>query len=246
MQQFQDRNLAGDDPAEKIIIALDVANRNDALRLVDELSGHVGAFKIGLQLFCAAGPQIVRDVIAAGQRVFLDLKFHDIPNTAAMASVEAARLGAWMFNVHALGGREMMRRVADDVSAACERDGHERPLIMAVTVLTSSDDSMLAETGQAGPAAEQATRLALLAADCGLDGVVASAREAKRIKNAVGRLGFITVTPGIRQTIETNDDQKRVMSVRNALSAGADFLVVGRPVTASNDRLGALRSIVGE
>ena len=227
---------------KRVIVALDVETTTEARGIIDSLRGEVAGFKIGLQLFATAGPDFVREV-AAANRVFLDLKFHDIPSTVASASVEAARLGVWMFNVHASGGREMMKRTFEEVSRCCEREGRNRPFIIGVTVLTSSDAATLRETGIEKAADQQVLNLARLAAECHLDGVVASPLEAASIREAIARPEFLIVTPGVRPNFATNDDQKRVMTPRSALSAGSDYLVIGRPITRAVDRLAALKEI---
>ena len=231
---------------QQIIVALDVEGAEEARFIVAELGAHVGAFKIGLQLFTSAGPGFVREVVDSGARVFLDLKFHDIPNTVAMASVEAARLGVWMFNIHSLGGAEMMRRTVEEVNGACERENLERPKMIGVTVLTSSDQATLGEIGIREEINSQVLNLAKLTAECGLDGVVASPHEVSMIRENIGDRNFLIVTPGIRPDFATNDDQKRVMTPGEAVSAGSDFLVIGRPVTKAENRLEAVRKILGE
>lgn len=231
---------------EKIIVALDVETRNEARQILGELDGRVGAFKIGMQLFTAAGPEFVREVTASGVKVFLDLKFHDIPNTVAKAGVEAARLGVWMFNVHAIGGSEMMKRTANDVGEFCLQSGVDRPHIIAVTVLTSSSADTLKETGFEGTVGQQVTNLARLVHLCELDGVVASPREVIAIREAVDDRTFITVTPGIRPAGGTTDDQRRVTTLRDAVANGSDYVVVGRPITKAADRVGALESMIAE
>ena len=233
-------------PKDRIIVALDVPRASEAFSIVDELKGYVGAFKVGLQLFTATGPDLVRKLVDSGARVFLDLKFHDIPNTVARASVEATRLGVWMFNVHAAGGGEMMRRTVEEVCAVCERESLKRPKIIAVTVLTSSNNATLEETGIAGETEPQVLRLAVLASKCGLGGVVASPIEIKPIRARIASKDFLVVTPGIRPASATNDDQKRVTTPRDAFSAGADHLVIGRPITAAVDRSRAVEEIVRE
>lgn len=234
------------DVRDRIIVALDVDTADEARTIAQDLAGSVGGFKIGLQLFTAAGPDLVREFTRGGTRVFLDLKFHDIPNTVAKAAVEAARLGVWMFNIHASGGGEMMRRTVDDVTFACEREGIERPLIIGVTVLTSSDTETLDETGVSNNVEDQVVILSRLAHRCGLDGVVASPREVRAVKAAIGDPRFLTVTPGIRQDAATDDDQKRVTTVTQAISNGSDYLVIGRPVTQAADRLAAVRQLIGQ
>jgi orotidine-5'-phosphate decarboxylase len=233
------------EPKEKLIVALDVDSADSARALIDEIGNVVGAFKIGLQLFSAAGPDFVRELTGAGHRIFLDLKFHDIPNTVSAASIEAARLGVWMFNVHALGGAEMLRRTANSVAEFCEREGIERPKIIGVTVLTSSDANELREIGIETGVEATVLNLARLAAKCSLDGIVASPREAAAVKNAAGG-NFLVVTPGIRPASETNDDQKRVNTPADAARLGADYLVVGRPITAADNKREAATAIVNE
>lgn len=236
---------------DKVIVALDVDDLSKARRLVDSLRGEAGAFKIGLQLFTAAGPEFVRELVGSGLPVFLDLKFHDIPNTVGKASVEAARLGVWMFNVHASGGSEMMRRTVEEVTETCGKEGLEIPRIIAVTVLTSSAARTLNETGIDRDVTSQVLNLAGLTAECGLHGVVASPLEIAPVRKRCGP-DFLIVTPGIRpfegnRPIDaTKDDQKRVMSPAAAVAAGADYLVIGRPITGAADPLKALQDIVGQ
>ena len=225
---------------DRIIVALDVESVDTALGIVNELANSVGAFKIGLQLFTAAGPSFVRKLCEQGHRIFLDLKFHDIPNTVAQASVEATRLGVWMFNVHAVGGSEMMKRTHDGITETCERESLVRPRILAVTVLTSSDSNVLRETGIEGDMEKQVVKLAQLTAEYGLDGVVVSAREAAAIRTSISQ-PFLVVTPGIRPASAARDDQKRVTTAADAITKGADYIVVGRPITqAANMREAAL------
>lgn len=219
---------------ERLVIALDVSTKERALQLVDALAPHVGMFKIGSQLFTACGPQLVRDVVERGGRVFLDLKFHDIPNTVASAVVEAARLGVSICNVHALGGLEMMRSLRSRLDEAVERDGLIRPRVLAVTVLTSHDQKSLERLGIRESIAQLVVRLARLTAEAGLDGVVASAHEIDLIRNAIPD-PFIILTPGLRPEWAAVGDQKRVMTPREALQAGADYLVIGRPIIEHPD-----------
>ncbi len=233
------------DIRSKVIVALDVADRDAALKIVDELHGKVGAFKVGLQLFTAAGPSFVRKLADRGEDVFLDLKFHDIPNTVSSASVSAAELGVWMLNVHAAGGSEMMRRTARTVRSACAEAGLRSPLLIGVTVLTSSDRSTLSEVGVESSTAEQVVRLAVLTKNAGFDGVVASAQEAAAIRAACGD-DLLIVTPGIRPKDATFDDQKRVMTLGGAIAAGSSYVVVGRPIIAASDRVAALESLIYE
>jgi orotidine-5'-phosphate decarboxylase len=203
-------------------------------------------FKIGSQLFTAAGPDIVREIIAKGGRVFLDLKFHDIPNTVAAAGVEATRLGVSIFNVHAGGGVEMMRRTADAVAETALREGLERPKVIAVTLLTSMDDAGLGGIGIDTAAKQLVRHFARAAADSGLAGVVASPQEIELIRVAVAQPNFLIVTPGIRSATDAADDQRRTMTAAEAVRAGADYLVVGRPITAAVDRIEAARLIISQ
>ena len=224
---------------DRLIIALDVESGQRARELARELSPFAGAFKIGLQLFVSAGPEFVRSLCEDGYRIFLDLKFHDIPNTVAKAAVEATRLGVWMFNVHASGGNEMMRRAVSEVGEICEKESLKRPKMIGVTVLTSSAGDALRENGIEGTAADQVLHLARLAKAAGLDGVVASPQECRAIKAELGA-EFMVVTPGIRPTDASNDDQKRVMTPDAAIASGSDYLVIGRPITkAQNMKLAA-------
>jgi len=231
---------------DRIIVALDVDSADKAREIARELQAAVGAFKIGLQLFAAAGPQLVREFSDAGVKVFLDLKFHDIPNTVAKASVEAARLGVWMFNIHASGGSDMMRQTVAEVGGACESEKIARPLIIGVTVLTSANVYTINEVGIDGDVESQVVRLARLAADCGLDGVVASPQEVGAILNTITGSKFLTVTPGIRPAFATDDDQKRVTTFGQAMANGSDYVVIGRPIVQANDRLAAVEQIVAE
>lgn len=230
----------------KLIVALDVETAREALKLFSALKEVAGMFKTGSQLFTAAGPQIVREIVRAGGRVFLDLKFHDIPNTVAAAGVEAARLGVSIFNVHACGGSEMMRRTAEAVAETAEREGFTRPQVIAVTVLTSADDSVLAEAGFSSKTEEQVARMARLAHDAGLDGVVASPHEVELVREVVEGRDFIVVTPGVRPAGIDRDDQKRVMTPAEAVRAGADYLVVGRAILKAPDPALAAQWIIEE
>ena len=232
---------------EKLIVALDVETAAEARRVFGNLREAAGMFKVGSQLFTAAGPDLVRRLVGEGARVFLDLKFHDIPNTAAAAAREAVRLGVALFNVHAAGGTEMMRRAADATAEEAARSGVRRPSLIAVTVLTSIDAGALGETGVAAPGVEeQVRRLARLADAAGLDGVVASPHEIVPVRETVGRTGFLVVTPGVHPTAAAYADQKRVTSPAEAIQRGADFIVVGRAILNSPDPARAARAVVEE
>ena len=229
----------------ELLVALDVDTVDEARALANTLRGWVGGFKIGSRLFTAHGPAFVEELVAKGDRVFLDLKFHDIPNTVAGAVAAATRLGVWMVNVHAGGGLEMMRaaRAAADEEAAKRSAGP--PLVIAVTVLTSFSQEGLAATGITTPIPDQVRRLALLAQDAGLDGVVASPQEITLIREACDPR-FAIVTPGIRGAGDAKGDQNRTASAAGALVAGASYLVVGRPIIAAADPRAAAQKIAEE
>lgn len=218
-----------------ILVALDVPSAREALALADTLRGAVGGYKVGSQLFTAEGPDIVRALAMRGDRVFLDLKFHDIPNTVAGAISSACRLGAWMVNVHAAGGPAMMA-AAKDAADRAATGGQARPIVIAVTVLTSMDAATLGTIGITKSPLAQVLHLARLAQDAGLDGVVASPLETAAIRAACGP-DFQIVTPGIRGGAagEAKNDQSRTMTPGEAVRAGANYLVVGRPITAAAD-----------
>jgi orotidine-5'-phosphate decarboxylase len=218
----------------RIIVALDCSTAGEAAGIA------LCRVKVGKELFTAAGPSLVEDLMGMGFEVFLDLKYHDIPNTVAQACRAAARLGVWMVNVHCSGGRGMLRAAREALE-----EFDPRPLLVGVTVLTSLEKADLAEIGLAGEPEELVLRLAGLARDSGLDGVVCSAREALALRVRFGR-DFCLVTPGIRPAWASHDDQARVMTPRAALEAGADYLVIGRPVTRAPDPLQALREIASE
>jgi orotidine-5'-phosphate decarboxylase len=230
----------------KLIVALDVETAREALNLFNALKDVAGMFKVGSQLFTAAGPELVREIVRAGASVFLDLKFHDIPNTVASAGVEAARLGVSIFDVHACGGSEMMRHTTEAVAETAEREGIKRPLIIGITVLTSFDDSTLAEAGVSSNTQEQVRRMARLAAEAGLDGVVSSPHEVKLIRESVERQDFVVVAPGVRLIGAATDDQRRVMTPLEAVRAGADYLVVGRAILKAPDPAQAAQEIIEE
>jgi orotidine-5'-phosphate decarboxylase len=230
---------------EKLIVALDVDTADKALALVDQLREVAGMFKIGSTLFTAVGPQIVKDIIASGSRVFLDLKFHDIPHQVAGAARSAAELGVSMFTVHSSGGPEMMKSAAQAVAEVAERTGAPRAAVLAISVLTSVDSAILSQIGIAEPPAESVIRLVKLAEAAGVDGVVASPQEVTAIRSAIAKPSFLVVTPGIRPA-QTEDDQRRVATPEAALAAGASYLVIGRPITGAPDPLAAARAIVSE
>jgi orotidine-5'-phosphate decarboxylase len=224
----------------KIIVALDYPDARAAQEMAARLDPALCRVKVGKELFTAAGPALVETLVARGFGVFLDLKFHDIPNTVASACKAAARLGVWMMNVHASGGRAMMQAAREALAS-----GEQRPKLIAVTVLTSMAQTDLADIGMQGCPEEAVLRLARLAQESGLDGVVCSAREAAALR-AECAAKFILVTPGIRLAEGTQDDQKRVMTPRAAVNAGADYLVIGRPVTQATDPVATLLRIVQE
>jgi len=248
-------------------VALDLPSGNAATRMAERLQGHVGMFKVGSELFTAEGPVPVRYLVTTGQRVFLDLKFHDIPNTVRAAAREAAELGVSMVNVHASGGRKMMEAALEGARSALHHPaqgsalqsvsrqvqgsagivvGNEaRPRVLAVTILTSLESQDLEELGISGTPVEAVIRLARLAQSAGLDGVVASPREISAIRQACGP-GFLIVTPGIRPASAATNDQARIATPASAIAAGADYLVVGRPITGAPDPVAAADAIVAE
>ncbi len=219
---------------DRLVVAADLSSRDELLRLVDELRGAVGVIKIGLQAFVANGPEIVREIVAGGEKVFLDLKIHDIPNTAEHAVAEAAALGASIITVHTSGGASMLRACA-----------HPGALVLGVTILTSLDDAEVASVGYRGSAMESAVRLAAVAQAAGLRGVVASPHEIGAIRKACGDQ-FVILTPGIRPAGEAAGDQRRTMTPAEAVRAGADYIVVGRPITNAKSRREAALRIVDE
>lgn len=233
------------DARKKLIFALDVEGFEEAGKWVRQLHEYVGLFKVGKQLFTRCGPEVVRMIRGEGGEVFLDLKYHDIPNTVASAGAEACGLGVKMFNVHALGGLEMMQSTVARVDRLYPRGAPERPLLLAVTILTSSTEETLQQVGIDRPVAEMVPRLARLAQDAGMDGVVASPREVPLIREACGE-NFAIVTPGVRPGFAAHDDQKRVTTPAEAIAAGADFLVIGRPISAAADPVAAAERILVE
>jgi orotidine-5'-phosphate decarboxylase len=231
---------------DRLIVALDVDTLGEAERLLDRLQGLVTRFKIGSQLFTAAGPPAVESVHKRGAEVFLDLKFHDIPNTVAGAAREAVRMGVLMFNVHASGGRAMMRAAADGAASAARELGARRPLVLAVTVLTSLDRSALSqELAVAASVEGHVLHLAGMAAEAGLDGCVASPNEIAALRTNRGP-GWVIVTPGVRPAGSATDDQSRIATPRDAVAAGARYLVVGRPITAAPDPARAAEAVLQE
>ena len=229
----------------RILVALDVETADEARDLANALRGGVGGFKIGKRLFTSCGPDIVRELVGKGDRVFLDLKFHDIPNTVAGAVAAATKLGVWMVNVHASGGAAMMRaaRAAADEEAA--KRSTPAPLVIAVTVLTSLDQAALNEVGIPGDLRSQVERLAVLTEASGLDGVVASPQEIEIVRGKTDRK-FIIVTPGIRSPDDEKGDQRRTLTAAQAVAAGANYLVVGRPIIAAADPRRAAERIAAD
>ena len=224
----------------KIFVALDVETKEKALEIVGDLKGLGACFKIGKQLFTSTGPELVREIVGMGEDVFLDLKYHDIPNTVAKAGVAAAELGFKIFNVHASGGRKMMEAVRSEMDKLTNP-----PLVLAVTILTSLGEEDIREVGFDRTIPEQIARLAKLAKDSGMDGVVASPLEIELIRETCGK-DFKILTPGIRPAFAAVNDQKRIATPAEALSKGADYLVIGRPITAAPDRREAFLKILEE
>ena len=224
----------------KVIVALDYPDAASAMQLVTRVAPDLCRLKVGKELFTRAGPRMVEDLAARGFDVFLDLKFHDIPNTVASACHAAADLGVWMMNVHALGGERMLQAAKEGASRS-----RYSPLLIAVTILTSMDESDLAAVGLAGSPLDNVLRLAQLAQQSGLDGVVCSSRETPILRAHLDP-GFRLITPGIRPAGSQADDQRRVMTPVDAINSGSDFLVIGRPVTRADDPVGVLRTINSE
>ena len=240
------KNTLNKNPREMLIFALDVGKGiEEAMTWVKRLRDHLEIFKIGKESYTRYGPCIVQKIKESGKKVFLDLKFHDIPNTVAGAAVGAVEQGVHMFNVHALGGREMMEKTVAAVSRGAQETALPPPIILAVTVLTSLHDGDLKQMGFDCSASELTLRLAKLAKDSGVSGVVASARDIANIRRACGN-DFVIVTPGMREAMSANDDQKRISTVRDAIEAGADYVVVGRPIRQAADPVQRVEEIVSE
>lgn len=228
------------DNRERLIVALDVAKALQAREIVAKVGAFASTYKVGKQLFTAEGPQVVRDLVASGRKVFLDLKYHDIPNTVGAAVREAAALGVSMLTVHAAGGSRMLRAAVEAAAGS-----PSRPLVLAVTVLTSFSDEDLREVGVAAGTQEQVMRMARLAQACGCGGVVTSPREARALRQLLGPEAAI-VTPGVRPAGAKREDQVRVATPREAIEAGASHIVVGRPITAAPDPAAAAKAILEE
>ena len=232
-------------PRERLIVALDVPKGSEALQLVDRLADRVGLFKIGLQLFTAEGPKLVREIVDRGCRVFLDLKLHDIPNTVASAGIEAARLGVHMLTLHTLGGESMLESTAERVRQVSQSEGLDAPLLLGVTILTSMDSPALATVGLSSSIDENVLALGRMAQRAGLGGVVCSPLEIRLLREGgVDRMKL--VTPGIRPAHAAKDDQARTMRPAEAIREGGDYLVIGRPITNASDPAAAAASILLE
>ena len=232
-------------PHQRTFVALDTTDVDHAEKLAESLKDHVGGMKVGKEFFTACGPAGVERIVACGMPVFLDLKFHDIPNTVAGAIRAAARLRPFMVNVHATGGGEMMRAALDAAREGGAAQGCAAPLVIAVTVLTSLNDEDLHRVGISDSAHDQVLRLADLAQLCGLDGVVCSAREASALKEQNGP-DFKLVVPGIRPAWASGDDQKRIVTPARAVADGADYLVIGRPITGAENPVDAADKVCAE
>ena len=232
-------------PEDRLIVALDVDTKEKAFGLVEMLRPKVKIFKIGSELFTSCGPDIVAGVKSKGCGIFLDLKFHDIPNTAAKSAAAAVRLGVSILNVHALGGYDMMKKASESVAMEAKKLKIVKPKIIAVTILTSMDENSLKKVGVADSMEGQVLRLAGLAKEASLDGVVASPSEVKPIRRGLGE-EFIIVTPGVRPEWAAVNDQKRIATPREAILNGATYIVVGRPITEASDPLAAAKRILEE
>ncbi len=234
------------DPKERIILALDVADYEEAIDIIERFREHIDIFKVGSELFTSVGPKIIEEIHTKGKKVFLDLKFHDIPNTVSRTARVAAELGVFMFNVHTLGGFEMMKNTAGTLVEVSLKKNKKRPLLLGVTILTSIDQHALRnELGIGQRMNTQVRHLSGLALKAGLDGVVASPQEIEIIRAHCGS-GFLIITPGIRPSWAPQDDQKRTMTPKEALRKGSDYLVMGRTIMAQPDPLKALERIKEE
>lgn len=233
-----------EDFAKRIIIALDVGNRGEALSLINQLEG-VEIFKVGLELFTAEGPSLLEKIKALGKKVFLDLKLHDIPNTVAEAVKVGVRHGVHMLTLHSSGGREMLEKAVASAAAEADKEGVEKPLLLAVTVLTSLKSDQLREIGMTDDTFSQVLRLAKLAKEAGVDGVVCSPQEIEIVKKETGR-DLLVVAPGIRPLWAAAHDQKRIMTPSLAIKKGADYLVIGRPITEAPSPQEAFLKILSE
>jgi orotidine-5'-phosphate decarboxylase len=235
--------MTREEAVKKIIFAMDVKEFSDVELWAELLSKHVGMFKVGKQLYTACGPAAVRMIQKCGGEIFLDLKYHDIPNTVAMATLEAANLGVKLCDLHALGGHEMMSKTMETLDK--NFSAAERPKVLAITVLTSSNEETLRGIGINLSVPEMVVKLAKLAQSAGVDGVVASPQEVGLIREACGK-DFLVVTPGVRPAFASTDDQKRIMTPSDAVKAGSDYLVIGRPIAAAENPVGAAQAIVDE
>ncbi len=234
------------EPRERIILALDVADYDEALDIIQKFKEHIDIFKVGSELFTSAGPKIVEKINSMGKKVFLDLKYHDIPNTVSKSALAAAQLGVFMFNVHTLGGLEMMKQSAQTLVEVSLKKNIERPRLLGVTILTSIDQAALRdELGIVQSMRTQVKHLAGLALKAGLDGVIASPQDIEIIRSHCGR-GFLIVTPGIRPLCTPQDDQKRTMAPKKAIRRGADYLVIGRAIMSQPNPVKALKQIENE
>ena len=235
--------MTREEAVRKIIFAMDVKEFSDVQLWAELLASHVGMFKVGKQLYTACGPAAVRMIQKCGGEVFLDLKYHDIPNTVAMATLEAANLGVKLCDLHAMGGYEMMNKTMEALDKRFSVE--ERPRVLAITVLTSSNEETLRSIGINISVHEMVVKLALLAQKAGVDGVVASPQEVGLIREACGK-EFLVVTPGVRPSFAATDDQKRIMTPADAVRTGADYLVIGRPIAAAENPVNAAAAIVDE
>jgi orotidine-5'-phosphate decarboxylase len=233
-------------PRERIILALDVSEHDEAIKIVHRFKDHIDLFKVGSELFTSVGPRLIKEINLMGKKVFLDLKFHDIPNTVAKSVLAAARLKVFMLTVHTLGGSDMLKQAADALGKFAIENNITRPRLIGVTILTSMDQKALSdEIGVALRMSSQVKQLAKLARMAGLDGVVASAENATMIRSSAGE-GFMIVTPGIRPSWVSADDQKRTLTPKQAIRKGADYIVIGRAVLAQPDPVKALMRIHDE